>query len=97
MSLDMFDAIFKARRGVLRCSANSLGCAVCSCAATTAQRPTNTDAERPTTESVCLRAAPKNSPLMGPLYPFHDSCDKSRLDGCEQTTDAGTRESERYK
>ena len=42
-------------------------------------------------------AAPKNSPLMGPLYPSHDSRDKSRLDGCEQTTDAGTRESERYK
>ena len=58
---------------------------------------TNTDAERPPTESVCLRAAPKNSPLMGPLYAFHNSQDKSRLDGCEQTTDAGTRESERYK
>ena len=42
-------------------------------------------------------AAPKNSPLMGPLYAFHNSHDKSRLDGCEQTTDAGTRESERYK
>ena len=27
-------------------------------------------------------AAPKNSPLMGPLHPFHDSQDKSRLDGC---------------
>ena len=42
-------------------------------------------------------AAPKNSPLMGPLYPFHDSRDKSRLDGCGQTPDAGTREFERYK
>ena len=95
MSLDMIDAIFIARRGVLRCSANSLGC-VCSCAATTAQRPTNTEAESGQ-RSVCLRDAPKNSPLMGPLHPFHDSRDKSRLDGCEQTTDAGTRESERYK
>ena len=95
MSLDMIDAIFIARRGVLRCSANSLGCAVCSCAATTAQRPTNTDAERPTTESVCLRAAPKNSPLMGPLYAFHNSHDKSRLDGCETNDrrgNAGVRE-----
>ena len=96
MIFDMFDAIFMARRGVLRAQRTPYD-AVAVELLLAQRRPTNTEAERPTTESVCLRAAPKNSPLMGPLYAFHNSHDKSRLDGCEQTTDAGTRESERYK
>jgi len=40
-------------------------------------------------------AAPKNSPLMGPLYPFHDSRDKSRLDKCETNDRRGTRVGDR--
>ena len=93
MSLDMIDAIFIARRGVLRCSANSLGCAVCSCAATTAQRPTNTDAERPTTESVSPRPPPRTALSWAHCIPSTTPKTNPGSTGAQRTTvaDAGRR------
>ena len=96
MSLDMLDAIFMARRGVLRTQRTPYDAqfAVVLLLARSYdqhRRRAANNGER------VAPAAPKNSPLMGPLYPSHDSRDKSRLDGCEQTTDAGARESKRYK
>jgi len=40
-------------------------------------------------------SAPKNSPLMHPRHPFHNSQDKSRLDGCETNDRRGTRVGDR--
>ena len=95
MSLDMLDASFMARRGVLRAQRTPYDAQFAVVLLLPrSDRPTQ---RRLGQRSVCLRGAPKNSPLMGPLYAFHNSHDKSRLDGCEQTTDAGARESKRYK
>ena len=97
MSLDMFDDVFMARRGVLRAQRTPYDAQFAVVLLLLrSDRPTQTQSGQHNGERVAP-AAPKNSPLMGPLYPSHDSRDKSRLDGCEQTTDAGTRESERYK
>ena len=96
MILDMFDAIFMARRGVLRAQRTLVMRSLHLCCYYRAATDQHRVGERPT-ERVPPRRPQEHSPLMGPLHPFHDSQDKSRHDGCEQTTDAGTRESERYK
>ena len=80
MSLDMFDDVFMARRGVLRAQRTPYDAQFAVVLLLPrSDRPTQ---RRLGQRSVCLRGAPKNSPLMGPRHPSHNSQDKFRLDGC---------------
>ena len=81
MILDMFDAIFMARRGVLRAQRTPYD-AQFAVVLLLPRSDRPTQRLRAANGERVAPAAPKNSPLMGPLHPFHDSQDKSRLDGC---------------
>ena len=83
MILDMFDAIFMARRGVLRAQRTPYDAQFAVVLLLLrSDRPTQTQSGQHNGERVAP-AAPKNGLLMHARHPSHNSQDKSRLDKCE--------------